>query len=187
MKLITGLGNPGKKYKNSRHNVGFMCVDAIREKFLYQRDICVTEWKKDKIFNSELSYLKTGSKVLAIFQKPLTYMNNSGEAVQKLVKKYEIEPLSENFILIHDDLDIELGKFKMQVGKRPVGHNGVNNVISQLKTDQFMSIRVGIEDRKSKEIKGEDYVLMKFTEDELLVLNEVIEDISKSVLAEIFL
>ncbi|MGI5897638.1 MAG: aminoacyl-tRNA hydrolase [Candidatus Dojkabacteria bacterium] len=187
MKLITGLGNPDKKHENTRHNTGFMCIDVIRDQFLYQKDICVTEWKKEKTFNSKLSFLKHGSRIVAIFQKPLTYMNNSGEAVQKLIKKYEIEDLRDNFILIHDDLDIELGKFKIQIGKSPKGHNGVNDVIQKLKTDEFMTVRVGIESRQNRKIEGEDFVLMNFSADERLVLDEVMEDIARALLAEILL
>jgi len=128
MKLITGLGNPGRKYLETRHNVGFLFVDTLREKFLYQKDLNITEWEEDNMFNSELCFLKEGSRIIAILQKPLTYMNKSGEAVAKVLRKFEIEDLDENFVLIHDDLDIPLGKFKIQLGKSPQGHNGVKNI-----------------------------------------------------------
>ena len=108
MKLIVGLGNPGEKYHSSRHNVGFLFLDALREKLLWQGDCSVTDWKEEKTFNSKLCLLKKGSEVIAILQKPLTYMNRSGDAVAKVVKKFNIEDFGENLILIHDDLDLSL-------------------------------------------------------------------------------
>lgn len=187
MKLITGLGNPEKKYNDTRHNAGFLFLDVLREKFLYQKDIYVTEWKEEDTFNSLLSFIKSGSKIIAILQKPLTYMNNSGEAVAKIVKKYDIGDLRNNFILVHDDLDLNLGKFKIQIGKIPVGHNGVNNVVDRLGGSNFKSVRIGIESRDNKNLSGEDFVLMKFTEDEKMILDEILDEASKAILPEILL
>ena len=186
MKLITGLGNPGTKYKKTRHNTGFVFLDALREEFLFQKEYTVTEWEEEKTFMSELSFVKKGSKIIAILQKPLTYMNNSGQAVAKIVKKYDIQT-QEDFILVHDDLDLDFGKYKLQYGKAPQGHNGVKDVEERLKTKDFSRLRIGIESRISKCIPGEDFVLMKFTEDEQMVLNEVIEDSVTALLPEILL
>ena len=187
MKLITALGNPGKKYQTTRHNTGFLLIDLLREKFLFQTNLTVTEWEEEKTFMSELSFLKKGSQIIAVFQKPMTYMNNSGIAVAKIVKKYGIENLQENFLLLHDDLDLKLGNYKIQQGKAPQGHNGVKDVEGCLKTTQFKRVRVGIESRSDKNIPGEDFVLMKFTQDERMILNEVMEDIVKVLLPEILL
>ena len=187
MKLITGLGNPGKKYQKNRHNVGFLVLDRLRERFLFQKNYNVTDWEEEKTFMSEMSFLKQGSKVIAILQKPLTYMNNSGQAVSKVVKKYDIEKLEENFILIHDDLDIPFGKYKIQKSKSPKGHNGVADVESLLQTTKFQRVRVGIESRIEKNIPGEDFVLMNFTKDEQIVLDEVIDDVVNTILPEILL
>lgn len=187
MKLITGLGNPGKKYQKSRHNVGFMLVDMLRERFLFQKDFRVTDWEEEKTFMSELAFLKKGSKILAIFQKPLTYMNNSGQAVSKVVRKYDIENLEENFILIHDDLDIPLGKYKIQKTKSPHGHNGVRDVEDMLKTNKFERVRVGIENRADKCIPGEEFVLKRFTKDEQVILDEIVDEIVNVILSEILL
>lgn len=186
MKLITGLGNPGTKYNKTRHNTGFLFLDILREKFLFQKEYTITEWEEEKTFMSELSFLKKGSKVIAILQKPLTYMNNSGQAVGKIVKKYDID-IPEDLILVHDDLDLALGKYKLQHGKSPHGHNGVKDVEDRLKTKDFFRLRIGIESRTNKHISGEDFVLMKFTEDEQMILNEVIEESAKSLLLEILL
>ncbi len=185
MKLITALGNPGRKYSKSRHNTGFLFLDRLREKFLFQKNLTVTDWEEEKIFMSELSFLKKGSKVLAIFQKPLTFMNNSGQAISKVIKKYGIEDLEEDFVLVHDDLDLKLGKYKIQSAKSPQGHNGVKDVENKLKKNCFRRVRIGVESRTNKNISGEEYVLMNFTEDERLVLDEVLEDAVKSLLSEI--
>lgn len=187
MKLITGLGNPGKKYQKNRHNVGFLVLDRLRERFLFQKNYNVTDWEEEKTFMSEMAFLKQGSRVIAILQKPLTYMNNSGQAVSKVVKKYDIEKLEENFILIHDDLDIPFGKYKIQKSKSPKGHNGVADVESLLQTTKFQRVRVGIESRIEKNIPGEDFVLMNFTKDEQIVLDEVIDDVVNTILPEILL
>lgn len=187
MKLITGLGNPGEKYSETRHNVGFLFLDTLREKFLYQRDISATDWKKEKTFSSEICFLKEGSKVLAMLQKPMTYMNRSGEAVSKIIRKYEIGDLSDDFILIHDDLDIPLGKFKIQTGKSPFGHNGVKSVEDRLKSNEFKRVRIGIESRDNTNIPGEDYVLMKFTSSEREIVDEVIQDAIRGILADILI
>jgi PTH1 family peptidyl-tRNA hydrolase len=187
MKLITGLGNPGKKYQKNRHNVGFLVLDRLRERFLFQKNYNVTDWEEEKTFMSEMAFLKQGSRVIAILQKPLTYMNNSGQAVSKVIKKYDIEKLEENFILIHDDLDIPFGKYKIQKSKSPKGHNGVADVESLLQTTKFQRVRVGIESRIEKNIPGEDFVLMNFTKDEQIVLDEVIDDVVNTILPEILL
>jgi PTH1 family peptidyl-tRNA hydrolase len=187
MKLITGLGNPGEKYSNTRHNVGFLFLDALREMFLYQKDISATDWKKEKIFSSELAFLKEGSRVIATMQKPSTYMNRSGEAVAKLIKKYEIVDLADNFILVHDDLDIPLGKFKIQRGKSPLGHNGVKSVEDRVGLVDFKRVRIGVEARENRNIPGEDYVLTKFSKDEREIIDEVIQEAIKGVLADILI
>ena len=176
MKLITGLGNPGEKYKNTRHNAGFICINSLYERLNSLNEYYITEWKQDKFSNSEVSFLKLGSDVRAILQKPQTYMNNSGEAVLELVKMYKISDLKNDFILIHDDLDIELGKVKIQVGKGPHGHNGVNDIINRLKTDEFISVRIGIESRIEEKINGEDFVLMNFTDEERGILEGAITE-----------
>lgn len=186
MKLIVGLGNPGTKYEETRHNTGFLFLNALREKFLFQKGYNVTEWEEEKTFMSELSFIKQGSRVVAILQKPLTYMNNSGQAVKKIVKKYDID-VEKDLILIHDDLDLPLGKYKLQYEKSPDGHNGVKDVEDSLRTKSFARVRIGIESRTEKQIPGEDFVLMKFTEDERIVLNEVIEESVKALLVEILL
>lgn len=187
MKLIVGLGNPGEKYSESRHNVGFLFLDKLREKFLWQKGYDITEWNKQKVFNSELCFLKQGSRVLAMLQKPLTYMNRSGDAVERVVKKFDIENIEEDLILVHDDLDLPLGKFKIQKGKSPLGHKGVRSIEEKLHTANFKRVRVGIENREGMGIVGEDYVLMKFSKEEKEVLEEIIQESIAGILSEILM
>ena len=114
-------------------------------------------------------------------------MNNSGQAVSKVVRKYDIENLEENFILIHDDLDFPLGKYKIQKTKSPHGHNGVRDVEDMLKTNKFERVRVGIENRADKSIQGEEFVLKRFTKDEQVILDEIVDEIVNVILSEILL
>jgi len=185
MKLIVGLGNPGKEYSSSRHNAGFMFLEALKDKFLYQKDIYATEWRVEDTFQSEISFVKRSSTIVAVLVKPMTYMNNSGEAVSKIAKKLDIGNISDDMILIHDDLDISLGEFKIQIGKSPNGHNGVKSVEDRLGTNNFKRVRIGIENRQEKNIKGEDYVLMKFSKEEKIILDEAIDKAIQGILLDI--
>jgi PTH1 family peptidyl-tRNA hydrolase len=184
MKLITGLGNPGKQYINTRHNAGFIFLDALREKFLFQNTLFPTDWKLEETFKSEVAFIKRGSQIIAILQKPQTFMNESGEAVSKLINKFNINP-STDLILVHDDLDIHIGDFKIQTGKSPLGHNGVVNVEKSIGTKDFKRVRIGIENREDKKINGLDYVLMKFSKEERTLIDEVVESAIQGILSDI--
>lgn len=128
MKLVVGLGNPGDKYKNVRHNLGFMVLDEMFPD---------GKWVQDKKFNSLL--LRTPE---AIFIKPQTFMNNSGQAVSASAKYFKIKP--EDIIVVYDELDLPLGKIRVRTGGGAAGHHGVESVIEVLKTDQFQRVRLGI-------------------------------------------
>lgn len=135
MYLIVGLGNPGEKYKNTRHNLGFMVVDELARKML---PLAKTNWKKNKKFNSEL--LTPNSQLILV--KPQTFMNASGVGVKKLISFYKINP--ENLWVIHDDVDLPLGKIKIRIGGAAAGHHGVESIIQRLGTDKFVRFRLGI-------------------------------------------
>lgn len=135
MKLIVGLGNPGEKYVGIRHNLGFMVLDELARK------LDGTFEKEDK-FKAEIAKLDQ-----LILAKPQTYMNNSGMAVALLVNYYKISP--SDIIVIHDDLDILLGKIKIRTGGAAAGHHGVESIISLLGTDAFTRVRLGIGNDKS--------------------------------------
>lgn len=152
MHLIVGLGNPGKKYERTRHNVGFLAVDALRNDTF-------SEWKLLKSLEAEASEGEIeGKKVILL--KPQTFMNLSGRAVSAAMKKYRIT--YEHLIVIHDDLDIPFGEIKAQKNKSAAGHNGVQSVIDALGTKDFWRMRVGIGARP-KEMASDVFVLQKFS------------------------
>ena len=134
MKLIAGLGNPGKQYEKTRHNLGFMVLDQT---------VRSGQWEKEDKFQSEI--LKLSQEVWLI--KPQTFMNNSGMAVKVISAKLKVK--SEDIIVIHDDLDLMLGKIKVRKGGAAGGHHGVESIIEALGTDQFVRIRLGIGNQKS--------------------------------------
>ena len=167
MKLVVGLGNIGSKYIATRHNVGFRVVDALASKF------SIFNFQFSKKFQSEIS---EGDNLILV--KPTTLMNLSGVAVAKLVNFYKIEP---GFLyVIHDDLDITLGEYKIQLGKGPKVHNGVTSVEKHLGTAEFWRVRVGVDGRTAQqraEIAGMDYVLGKFSGEEKKVIDEVVDKV----------
>lgn len=137
MKLIVGLGNPGEKYQGTRHNLGFEVVEEYVRKFIVHG-----LWFMDKRFKGEIlkELPTTGHQLLLV--KPQTYMNNSGLAVKLLVDFFKI-PL-QNVVVIHDELDLPVGKIKVRVGGSAAGHHGVESIIKSLGNDQFVRLRLGI-------------------------------------------
>jgi PTH1 family peptidyl-tRNA hydrolase len=153
MKLIIGIGNPGKKYINTRHNVGYMVVDKLLEKNL-PKDVVVK---------------KTG-----------VFMNESGKAVKKLVDRYKVN--LSNLWVVHDDLDLALGKYKIQKEKGPKDHRGLLSIYNALGARDFWHVRVGVDNRGLVDkTPGEKYVLLRFDQKELKVINLEIEEITKIV------
>lgn len=153
MKLVVGLGNIGKEYKNTRHNIGFMTLDNYLGK---------VNWK---VKMESYIYLDQDKDVLYI--KPMTYMNLSGLSVAKLVKFYKID--MQDILVIQDDLDLELGKFKVKKNSSSGGHNGIKSIISELNSMEFGRLKIGI--GKNTLIPTDKFVLSKFTKDELTLLN----------------
>jgi len=150
MDLIVGLGNPGKKYKASRHNVGFFVVQALKKKLDFP---AFTVRKK---FKAEIS--KKNNLILA---KPQTYMNSSGQSVAALLRFYKLKP--KNLWVIHDDIDISSGKFKIQKNISSAGHKGVQSIINSLGTRAFQRLRMGIKPETPSRIPTEKFVLQKLT------------------------
>ena len=154
MKLVVGLGNKGREYENTRHNMGFMLVD----RYLQYKNI--TDKFKEK-FNA--IYIETTiNNEKVIFIKPMTYMNNSGIAVRAFVDFYKLN--SEDILVISDDLDLDLGKFRLRRNGSSGGHNGLKSIISHLGTNDFKRLRIGISNDKDDVI---NYVLSKFSKKEL--------------------
>jgi len=148
MKLIVGLGNPGVKYAKTRHNVGFLVVEAL-----------------SRIFNLQFSILKHKSEIFLgkdiILIKPQTFMNLSGEAVAAVKSYYKIE--TSDIWVIHDDVDFEAGKMKIQVGGGSAGHNGLKSIIETLGESDFVRFRVGVGRPVNVNIPVEDFVLQNLT------------------------
>lgn len=165
MKLIVGLGNPGKVYADSRHNIGFLVVRSLAQRFKVTL--------KRGIFSSSLTAKFKASGEDIVLAMPLTYMNLSGVAVKALVKKYKISP--ENLLVVCDDLDLDFGRIKIRGEGSCGGHNGLESVINSLGSDKFSRLRIGI-GRPSPKIDAVDYVLGNFTKKEKERLVEIKEE-----------
>ena len=177
MKLIIGLGNPGEKYSMTRHNAGFLCADFLREQFGFEA------FTSDKKASAELSSGMIGSEKV-ILMKPETFMNESGRAVRALVDFYQL-PVS-NIAVIHDDLDIAPGTLRTTDSSRAAGHNGVQDIIDTLGTQDFFRIRLGI--GHPTEVLGacmpsHDYVLQKFSAEEFAKLDPLFAEAKDAVIA----
>ena len=163
MFLIAGLGNYPKEYDLTRHNIGFMCVDNIAEKY-------GADFKTENKFKADISScIINNEKVILV--KPLTFMNLSGEAIQKVVSFYKIEP--EKIFVIFDDLSIELGKFRFRANGTDGGHNGIKSIINLIGTKDFPRLKVGI-GPQPQYMKAEDFVLQKFSNEQMDLLNKVV-------------
>lgn len=171
MKLIVGLGNPGEKYKNTRHNVGFMVLDDLAIKLQKSP----SDFKSNQKLKSQI--LKIDNTILA---KPQTFMNSSGSAVNTLCSFYKLIP--DHLYVIHDDLDLELGQWKIQYTKKPKEHGGINDIEQKLSTGKFWRVRVGIDSRKPENrTNGEEYVLQVFSPEEMTTLEKVINEVVKEL------
>ncbi len=162
MKLIVGLGNPGKEYENTRHNIGFMALDKLSQSL----NINIDKNKFDGLYGEKII---NDEKIL--FLKPQKYMNLSGEVVRKYVDFFKIK--IEDILIINDDLDLPLGKIKIKFQGSCGGHNGLRNIEQHLSTDKYKRIKIGISNNKLFDTK--DYVLSKFNKEELEILNKTID------------
>jgi PTH1 family peptidyl-tRNA hydrolase len=153
VKLIVGLGNPGSAYVNTRHNAGFLVADAFRGQ----------KPSKD-----------------TVIKKSDAFMNESGSFVKKLIDNYHLKP--ENLYVVHDDLDIKLGEYKIQLGRGPKDHNGILDIEDKLGTNDFWRIRIGVDNRPlDNKPMGEEYVLQNFTDEEREILDKVIKEVCKKL------
>jgi len=169
--LIVGLGNPGLAYRHNRHNIGFMVADVLAQKL----EIPLKRVKfKAQIGNGKIEGIPV------IIAKPLTYMNNSGEAVAPLVHYFKV-PL-ERLLVIHDDMDLPLGTLRMRPNGGSAGHNGMLSIFDKLGTNAIPRLRVGI-GRPPGRMDPADYVLQDFSKSEEELLNMVIAQACEAVLA----
>ena len=165
MKLIIGLGNPGVKYKNTRHNLGFLVLDYLAQE--YQ-----TKFTLIKNFKAEIAeFHKNNQKFLLV--KPLTYMNLSGTTVKKIKNFYKIT--TNNILVISDDKDMIFGKTRMRTKGRSGGHNGLKNIITEIASEEFLRLKVGVGNSENPLFKNSTaFVLDSFSEDELITLQSEI-------------
>lgn len=160
MWLIAGLGNPGRKYSKTRHNIGFMVLDKFADKY-YIELIDKKEYRIGKGFIEDKQI---------ILLEPLLYMNLSGIAINKIFKKYSIQ--AQDLIVIYDDLDMETGKIRIRKTGSSGGHKGVESIISSIGSKDFIRVKIGI--GRQPEIPAEKYVLSKFTKDEITIIKDSI-------------
>jgi len=167
MKLIVGLGNPDQKYQNTRHNLGQnIVIDYVQA----HHDAPLKN--KPKFSAQIFEYQKN------LFVVPLDYMNNSGVSVQKIANFYKISPI--DIYIVHDDLDLAVGDYKVQFDRGPAGHNGIKSIIEHLGTQQFNRIRIGI-GKPIDNIPIEDYVLQPFSKEESAIINTLTPEIFKEI------
>ena len=170
MYLIVGLGNPGKQYENTRHNVGFDAVDLLVDEYGVP-----SSGKQHKAMYGK--GVIAGQKV--ILAKPLTYMNLSGESVRALVDYYKIDP-EEELIVIYDDISLEPGKIRIRKKGSAGGHNGIKSIISHLGTQEFLRIKVGVGDKPAGYDLA-DYVLSRFSKEDQGKMDDAFKEAADAV------
>jgi len=169
MKLIVGLGNPGKEYKDTRHNTGFIFIDRLAKDHK-------TKFKLDVKLKCEIcDIIINGEKIILI--KPQTFMNLSGTSVKLVCNYYNIDV--DDILVIHDDLDLEVGKIRFRAHGSSGGHKGIQNIIDNLETDQIKRLKIGIDKVESKYTI--DYVLGKFSKEEFSILDIFLDEISNMI------
>ena len=163
MYIIVGLGNPGKQYEKTRHNIGFDCIDALADKY----NISVLEGKFKALIGKGVI---EGQKVVLV--KPLTYMNASGESIRQVIDYFKVDEENE-LIVIYDDISLNPGGLRIRAKGSAGGHNGIKNIIQHLGHDKFMRIKVGVGE-KPKGWDLIDHVLGRFTTDDRKLVDEAV-------------
>lgn len=170
MKLIVGLGNPGRKYKKTKHNFGFIILDELAGK---------NKWHSSS--GTKAEFLKTELEHIDVeLFKPQTYMNNSGQAVTHTVKKHNLKP--EDIIIIYDDLDLDFGTIRIGKFVSAGGHNGLKSIIQELGYNNFIRIKLGIKNELLDKIPAEKFVLSKFTRKDKKELENVITKAKQTII-----
>ena len=169
IKLLVGLGNPGKEYQSTRHNLGFQVIDYLTEKLNLS-------WQKEKF--KGLYTIGTYQQQKIMLLRPLTYMNNSGECVRNFIN-YFLIPL-ENILVVYDDLSLPLGSFRYRQQGSSGGHNGIKSIIECLGTQKFQRIKVGIDSKH--EVLWKDWVLQKFTSEEMKEIEKILPGLAERML-----
>jgi PTH1 family peptidyl-tRNA hydrolase len=167
MWVIAGLGNPGRKYSRTRHNVGFMVIEEFAKRF----EIDFKDRDKYRIGRGSIE----GSAVVLL--EPLPYMNRSGTAVREVLKKFSVPP--ENLIVIHDDLDMEKGRLRIRKTGSSGGHKGVQSIIQDIGTRDFVRLKIGI--GREEGMPAEEFVLRKFGRQEISVMKDAIQEATEAI------
>ncbi len=175
--LIVGLGNPGKKYQNTRHNSGFRSLDE------FGKENNFPDFKLSKKFNSLVSKKNMEGKKI-VLAKPQTFMNESGKAVKALFNFYKIKKSA--LIVIHDDMDLPFGKIRISKDRGSAGHKGAESIIKKLRTKNFIRIRIGISPEKGKPENPEKFVLQNLTEEEKKKIKEIFRKVSQTLRVILF-
>lgn len=179
MILVIGLGNPGEKYKKTWHNLGFITADELQDSNEF------SNWKLKTRFKAEISEGALGDEK-TILAKPQTFMNKSGQAVKKIVSNYKLQVspkiTSPGLVVVHDDIDLPLGKIRIIKNRGSAGHKGVQSIIDELGTKNFIRVRIGVEPKQhfQSAFAAEKFVCQKFQEKE-----EIIKKIVKNAAAAI--
>jgi len=168
LKVIAGLGNPGEKYAYTRHNIGFMVISELSKRFKIN-----SSYKFDGLIGD---FFFGGEKII-IFQ-PMKYMNKSGQPIYKVLDYFKME--AEDLLVIHDDLDLELGKMRFKQNGGSGGHNGIKSIINNLGTDNFKRLKIGI-DRPPENIPVPDFVLTTFRGEEKEISERVVKEAASAV------
>ena len=178
-KLIVGLGNIGDDYRQTRHNIGFQCLDN----FILNYEEFNQTWTLKKDLNGLISTGLINNKK-CILLKPTTMMNNSGLAVRLVSSYYKILP--ENIIIIHDELDLPFGRIKTQSGGRDAGHNGIKSITDNIKTENYNRVRIGIQNELSDKTDTSDFVLANFSKSEMQHIPNLFKEVSSIISEFIF-
>ncbi len=168
MWIIVGLGNPGKKYSKTRHNIGFLVIEEIARRY-------AIDFKERKNYKAGRGSID-GRDVFLV--EPLLYMNNSGIAVKDISERFNIP--TEHLIVIHDDIDMEVGKVRIRRKGSSGGHKGIESIIQNLSAKDFPRLKIGI--GREGDITPEDYVLRKFRKNELPLIKSAVEKASDAVI-----
>ncbi|MEI6627579.1 MAG: aminoacyl-tRNA hydrolase [bacterium] len=166
MKLVVGLGNPGKDFAKTWHNLGFIALDE------FKKTINGSGFKLEKKFHAEISNGKIGDEKI-VLAKPQTFMNESGQAVSTITSYYKITP--DNIIIIQDDIDLPLTKMRLSRDSSAGGHNGIKSIIEHLGTQNFIRIKLGIKTNKTAIMGTINYVLASFNKTEEKIIREEIK------------
>lgn len=174
MKIIIGLGNPGEKYEKTRHNVGFSTVNSL------QLTVDSFEnWKLNKKFNADIANGKLGQEKVVLL-KPLTFMNNSGQAVGAAASFYKIKPA--DILVIHDDIDLPLGKIRIKKDGASGGHRGVESIIAALGSKNFARLKIGVApETRPKNFDAANFVLKKFGKAEEKMVGDITKKATEAV------